>query len=840
MMERRIAATYRLQLRPGFGFTDAAAVVPYLARLGVSHLYLSPVYEAAPGSTHGYDVVDYSRLRAALGGDDAFASLVETAHDHGLGIVLDIVPHHMAATAENAWWWSVLELGQDSPYAQHFDIDWDPPTRRLRGSVLLPVLGDHYGRVLESGELHLERGKEDALVARYYEHVAPLSPDTADEIWAIAGRRGTDVDEVLAEINADRDRVDAILNRQHHRFARWQSANHELDYRRFFDIDSLVALRTERTEVLVDSHAMTLRLVQEGTVDGLRVDHVDGLRDPAAYLEWLRSRAPDAWIVVEKILRPGEALPQWPIDGTTGYDFLALAGALLVDPEGVAELEESYRRFVGVDHDADVCLLARREALVETLDTDLERLTAILVRVCEGRRRWRDFTRRELREALVEIIIRYGSYRSYVRTGTPATDADRRLVDQAIDATAREVPDVDGDLLDLLSLLFTGALTGDVEAEFVARFQQLTGPVAAKGTEDTAFYRWTPLLSLNEVGAEPDHPSVDAGEFHAECSMRQRTWPLTMAATSTHDTKRSEDVRARLMLLSEIPADWSSAAAHWAAMNNRHRDIEADAPDRQDEWFIYQQLVGAHPLGFDRAWTVIEKSLRESKRRTTWMSPDEHYEGVVRRFVEAIMTDVEFLDGLDRFVAPLVDPGRVNSLTLVALRLLAPGVPDTYQGTELWDDSLVDPDNRRPVDFTAHAAMLESIEARSAADLWREDRESGAPKLALVRDCLRVRADHPDAFGVGGSYRPFDVEGADAGHVVAFTRGDEVAVAVPRLVMKSTFGDARVALPPGHWHNVLTGADHGGGSLPFTEVRDDFPVAVLERLGPNFGEKQAP
>ena len=432
-MDRPLVGTYRLQLRPGFGFGDAADLVPYLADLGISHLYLSPVFEAAPGSTHGYDIVDYNRLRAELGGADAFAGLVQAAHEHGLGIVLDIVPHHMAAVAENAWWWSVLERGQDSPYAHHFDIDWDPPTRRLRGSVLLPVLGDHYGRVLESGELRLERGKQDALVARYYDHVAPLSPETADEIWAIAGRRGTGVDEVLAEINADRDRVDAILDRQHHRFARWQSANHELDYRRFFDIDSLVALRSERADVFVDCHEVVLRLVLEGAVDGLRVDHVDGLRDPAGYLERLRSHAPDAWIVVEKILRPGEELPPWPIDGTTGYDFLAVADGLLTDPDGVEELAETYRRFAGHEHGyAEVRKDARRQALVESLDTDLERLVAILVRVCEGRRRWRDFTRMELRDALVEVIVRVGAYRSYVRPGSPATDSDRALLDRAI------------------------------------------------------------------------------------------------------------------------------------------------------------------------------------------------------------------------------------------------------------------------------------------------------------------------------------------------------------------------------------------------------------------------
>jgi (1->4)-alpha-D-glucan 1-alpha-D-glucosylmutase len=830
-MDRPLVATYRLQLRPGFGFGEAADLVPYLATLGISHLYLSPVFEAAAGSAHGYDVVDPNQLRADLGGEEGFADLVHAAHAEGMGIVLDIVPHHMAATADNAWWWSVLELGQSSSYANHFDIDWDPPARRLRGSVLLPVLGDHYGRVLESGELHLERGKGDALVARYYDHVAPLSPETADELWAIAERRDCNVDEVLAEVNADPDRVDAILNRQHHRFAWWQAAAHDLDYRRFFDVDSLVALRSERPEVFVDSHRLTLRLVLDGMVDGLRVDHVDGLRDPAGYLERLRSHAPDSWILVETILHPDQDLPAWPIDGTTGYEFLALAGGLLTDPRGVDELVTAYERFTGAEADYDdVRIEARRETVEETLDADLERLVAILLRVCGGRPRWRDFTRAELRQASVEVVIRLRAYRSYVRPGTSTAASDRARIGGAIDDAGQGVTGLDPDLLELLRLLLTGELPGDDEADAVARFQQLSGPVAAKGEEDTAFYRWTPLLSVNEVGAQPDHPSVDVATFHAACAHRQRQWPRTMSTTSTHDTKRSEDVRARLALLSEIPAAWTRAVAHWAATNNRYRDVELEAPDPQDEWFIYQTLVGAHPLPLQRAWTVIEKSLREAKRRTSWVDPDHEYEHKVRRYVEAILGDEEFGAELDRFVAPLVDPGRINTLSLAALRLLAPGVPDTYQGTELWNNSLVDPDNRRPVDFDVRSAALESLEGRTAADAWRDARDAGAPKLALIRECLSLRRRQLDAFGADGSYRPLSVTGADGVQVVAFARGDEVAVAVPRMPLSSTFDDAQVRLPDGRWRNILTATDHDGGEIPFNDLRGAFPVAVIERV----------
>ncbi|HEY2813126.1 MAG TPA: malto-oligosyltrehalose synthase [Acidimicrobiales bacterium] len=831
-MERELIGTYRLQLQPGFGFEDAAGLIPYLADLGFSHLYLSPVFEAASGSTHGYDIVDPTRLRADLGGDAGFEALVETAHEHGLGVVIDIVPHHMAATADNAWWWSVLEHGESSPYAHHFDIDWDPPSRRLRGSVMLPVLGDHYGRVLDSGELHLERGKGDALVARYFDHVAPLSPETADELWAIAGRRGCDVIEVLSEVNGDPDRLDAILDRQHHRFARWQSAAHELDYRRFFDIDSLVAMRSERPEVFVDCHQLILRLVLNGAVDGLRVDHIDGLRDPAGYLEHLRSRAPEAWLVVEKILRPSERLPSWPVDGTTGYEFLALVGNLFVDGDGFDRILETYQRFIA--HDAryeQVRLAARRDVLGDGLDADLERLVALLVRVCEGRRRWRDFTRAELREATNEVIVRVGAYRAYVRANESPSEFDQRLVNDAIDGVERDMPDLDADLLDLLRVLFTGGLTGPDEAEAVARFQQLTGPVAAKGEEDTAFYRWTPLLSLNEVGSEPDHTAVDSAAFHAECARRQQVWPQAMLTTSTHDTKRSEDVRARLALLSEIPDAWSAAVAHWSAINNHLRDVEADAPDHQDEWFIYQTLVGAHPLPVERAWPVVEKSLREAKRRTNWTRSDEHYERAVHEFVDAILSDDEFVADLDRFVAPLVDPGRINALAQVALRMLAPGVPDTYQGTELWDNSLVDPDNRRPVDYSMRTAMLSALDGRTdaAAAAWRDERGSGAPKLALAHACLQLRARHADSFGRAGTYAPLAVDGADAGNLVAFLRGEAVVAAVPRLPLSSSFADTNVHLPDGSWHNVLTAGTHAGGVVRFTTLSGDFPVVVLER-----------
>jgi (1->4)-alpha-D-glucan 1-alpha-D-glucosylmutase len=829
-MTRDLVGTYRIQLRPDFGFREAATIVPYLRDLGVSHLYLSPSFEAVKGSTHGYDIVDPNRLRDELGGGRAFNELIDVAHREGLGIVLDIVPHHLAAAAENAWWWSVLELGRDSPYAFHFDIDWDPPERRLRGTILLPVLGDHYGRVLEAGELQLARDARDQLVVCYFEHVAPMSPDTADELWAEAGRRGCDVELVLDEVNQDIDRLDALLERQHHRFARWQAAAHELDYRRFFDIDSLVALRTERPTVFDDTHRLTSELVSDGKVDGLRVDHVDGLRDPDGYLSRLRAIAPGAWITVEKILRPPETTPDsWAVDGTTGYDFLAMTAGVLVDPVGVERLVDGYGRVTGDESTyTDTRLAARREGLRDSLDADLERVVAMLMRVCERNRRWRDFTRNELRDVVTEVCVHASAYRSYVRPGVEPTDADRQFVDRAIDGALDDRPDLDPDLLDLLRQLLLGNLAGDDESTLMARFQQLTGPVAAKGEEDTAFYRWVPLLCLNEVGTDPEQPSLSVKQFHARCVDLQRHWPMTMVTTSTHDTKRSEDVRARLAVLSETSDEWIETVSRWCDANDRYRDRDLDAPDRRDEWFIYQTLLGAHPLVLDRAWPVIEKSLREAKRRTDWVRINQDYESASRRFVESILADEGFLAELDGVVASVDEPGQINALAQVALRMLGPGVPDTYQGSELWDLSLVDPDNRRPVDYRERAHALSAIESVSAPELWTDHRSEGWPKLALLRACLRLRRRRPDAFGRDGAYHPLLVTGVDADRVIAFARGAEAVAVVPRLPKSGPPDDAVVVLPDGEWTNVLTG-DRYAGEVSFAKLCGGFPLALLER-----------
>ena len=829
-MTHDLIGTYRIQLRPEFGFRETARIVPYLQRLGVSHVYLSPVFEAAPGSTHGYDVVDPNALRSELGGRAGFDELLAALDEHDLGLVLDIVPHHMAASAENPWWWSVLELGRDSPYASHFDIDWDPPEQRLRGTLLLPVLGDHYGRVLEAGELRLAH-EDHQLVVRYFEHVAPLSPDTAEEVWAEAGRTGRPVEEILDQINRDVDRLDDLLSRQHHRFARWQAAAHELDYRRFFDVDSLVALRSERPAVFDDTHRLVRELAASEQVDGLRVDHVDGLRDPEAYLSRLRAAAPGTWLTVEKILRPHESIPDtWSADGTTGYDFLAAAGGVLLDAAGVDRLIEGYALVTADDATyEETKTAAKREVLREALAADVDRVVERLLRVCEHNRRSRDFTRTELRQAIDALCVQAPGYRSYVRPGLEPTESDRRFIGIMIDAARVARPDLDDGIFEFLRSVLLGELSGENEAEFVARFQQLTGPVAAKGEEDTAFYRWMPLLCLNEVGVEPDEAVVSVSAFHDDCADRQSRRPTGMLTTSTHDTKRSEDVRARLAVLSERPDEWIEAVQRWCAHNERHRDAELDAPDSRDEWFIYQTLLGAHPLPFERAWPVIEKSLRESKRRTSWIRVNEDYEDATRSFLKSVLEDEAFQRDFGAFVSELVEPGRINSLTLTTLRLLCPGVPDTYQGTELWDLSLVDPDNRRAVEYGQREALLGSIDQTDAADLWASDVDSGAAKFALVRAGLALRRRHADVFtGARSSYSPLDVTGLDADRVVAFERGGVVAAVVPRLPRSGLPDDAIVTLPDGGWTNALTDEQHAG-DVAFGKLRGGFPVALLER-----------
>ena len=878
-MRIRPVATYRLQLRPGFGFAEAAALVDQLADLGVSHLYLSPVLAAVPGSQHGYDVIDHARVNDELGGDEGFNALAGAARRRGLGILLDIVPNHMAIDPGNRWWWDVLENGPSSRYALSFDVSWDPPERRLKEVILVPVLADHYGRILESGGLRLER-LTDRIVLRYEDRALPLAPPslsgmlervgdvigsdeardaarlaaelaelapdaTHDErarrhaakeaVRARIARLCADdeaapaIDREVARINGDPDELDALLRRQHYRIAYWRTASRELDYRRFFDINELVGLRVEDPEVFAAVHERVVPWLRDGTVDGVRVDHVDGLRDPTGYLERLRAIAPDAWIVVEKILHRDERLRQWPVEGTTGYDVAGLLTRLLIDPRGVEALTATYRSFTGERRSfEEVATLAKHEQMRGALSADVERAVALLARVCEQHRRQRDHTRDELRAVVREIAAALAVYRTYVRAEAgEVEDDDRRWLDGAIGIVKRRRPAIDAELLRFFRSLLALEIRGDVESEFVMRFQQLTAPVMAKGVEDTALYRWSRLAALNDVGGDPGRASATVEELHRIARERLRRWPRALTATSTHDSKRSADVRARIGLLAEVPERWGEALARWSARNERHRT--GDLPDREIEHLYYQTLVGAHPLPADRALAYVRKAAREAKQRTSWTSPDEGYEDALAEFVHGTLADETFTADLAAFCAPVVAAGWTVSLAQTLVALTMPGVPDIYQGDELWDLSLVDPDNRRPVDFALRERLLREAATLSAPEILARTAE-GLPKLHVIRHALRLRSERQDIFD-RGAYEPLAVAGERAEHAVAFARGGEVAVVVPRFVLRlaADWRDTTVALPEGRWCDVLTGSPRSAGPHRVAEILDPFPVALLVR-----------
>jgi (1->4)-alpha-D-glucan 1-alpha-D-glucosylmutase len=892
-------ATYRVQLHAGFTFDDAAAVVDYLADLGISHLYCSPYLKAAPGSTHGYDVVDHHRLNPELGGAEAHERLCRALARRGMSQVVDIVPNHMAISGrENAWWWDVLENGPSSRYATYFDIDWDPPEERLRLRVLMPILGDHVGRCLDRGEITLVRDR-GSFELHYFDHAAPVSPRSLDDLLAeVAGRTGSDplasiavalgrlppavatdresveerhrdkevlranlgelfearpdvaaaVDDAVAGINADPDALDALLERQNYRLAYWRVAGQELDYRRFFDITTLIALRSENLFVFADTHETMVNLVRAGKVTGLRVDHVDGLRQPAAYLRLLRQAAgPDAYLVVEKILEPDEALPAgWEVEGTTGYDFAAGVSGLFVDPDGEAPLTELYASFVGrppwperggrhADYEA---LVLRNKHLVmrEVLAADVNRLTNLAVWVCERHRRHRDHTRQDLSRAVREVLACLDVYRTYSAPGgaLPSADDVARVGAAVARAVARR-PDVDADLFRFLGDLLLLRHPGVQEDDFALRFQQLSGAVMAKGVEDTTFYQFNRLVSLNEVGGDPGRFGTTVDDFHAANARTAREWPATLLATSTHDTKRSEDVRARISLLSEIPDAWGRAVTRWSGANEGHK--RNGMPDRNAEYLLYQVLVGAHPLDADRALAFMVKASREAKEHTSWIDPDPAYDEALADFVKAVLADAAFQADLAAFAAPLVTAGRVTSLAQTLLKLTSPGVPDLYQGTELWDLSLVDPDNRRPVDYDLRRRILDKARGASAGEVMA-GADEGGPKLWLTLRALDVRRGHAAAFAPGSTYQPVVATGARAAHVVAYLRGaadadpgGEVAVVVPRLVLGlgRGWGDTSVELPPGPWADELSATAVQGGPVALAGLLGDFPVALLTR-----------
>jgi (1->4)-alpha-D-glucan 1-alpha-D-glucosylmutase len=998
-------ATYRLQFNAHFTFRDAAALVPYLHDLGVSDCYASPYLQARPGSTHGYDISNHNALNAEIGTEDDYNAFVAALHERGMGQVLDVVPNHMGIGHSNRWWDDILENGPASPYAGFFDIDWYSSLKpELHEKVLLPMLGDPYGKALESGQLtlHYEAG---AFTIHYFRHRFPVDPGTYGRVLghrlddllrkeerpkegsdsippseieyqsiltAIAHlppRSATDpvrsaerqrekevikrrlaalldadpavrahVERNVGEFNGrpgephSFDLLDGLLDAQAYRLSYWRVAADEINYRRFFDVNELAALGMDKREVFDATHALVMRLVCEGKVNGLRIDHPDGLYDPKQYLQRLEQRyalcvardvfdndpefAGQNWddfqgplletlrqsaagsldspfrrplyVVVEKILGKGEPVPEdWPVWGTTGYEFLSVLDGLFVAADNVAAFSRHYERWrVKNGSFADVVYQKKFLILQVSLASELHVLAHQLDRLSEHSRWSRDFTLNSLRHALREIIACFPVYRAYI-TGDDIHPRDRFHVETAVARAKRKNPAISESLFhfvrDMILLRYPeGAGEEDRAAQrrFVGKFQQVTAPVMAKGVEDTAFYVYNRLASLNEVGGDPDRFGVSVSDFHRHNLDRQERWPWSLSSTATHDTKRGEDVRARINVLSETPREWQKAVTRWARLNKRHRvGIEdTTAPDRNDEYLFYQTLVGAWPLEpftgavaadfTARVQAYMEKATHEAKVHTSWVNPNPAYDDAVRRFVAGVL-DVEgnaaFLADFQAFQRRVSPFGLLEALARTVLKITSPGVPDTYQGTELWDFSLVDPDNRRPVDYERRRGLLSALRSRLSAlgpseagarrrELARdlaEVKEDGRVKLFVTFLALHARRDNPNLFTIG-DYLPADALGARRDHLCAFVRRRErrcAVVAVPRLLatLLGTAGDLPLGPPvwddtrlllsgvtPGlRLHNVFTGEEltagghDGQAALAAADLFAHFPVALL-------------
>jgi (1->4)-alpha-D-glucan 1-alpha-D-glucosylmutase len=884
-MAKTPVSTYRLQLHKGFTFDDAASIADYLKALGISHLYSSPYLQAAPNSMHGYDVVDHRKVNEELGGAEAHDRFCQRLGETGLGQVLDIVPNHMSLGEQNRYWWDVLENGTSSRYASFFDIDWNSAEERLRDKVLVPILGDQYGRVLNEGGIKIKRDGSMFTVEAAGQSlpVAPESlcvilgkvsdfakndtlsfisasfarlplPDFTDRRTVLARNRDKIVlhgllerlcaehgsvceaiDRAVKELNGNADGLDAFLNQQHYRLAYWKTADQQLGYRRFFDVNTLIGLRVEREYVFDETHALIVKWLKSGLLDGVRVDHPDGLRDPLQYFERLRNCAPEAWIVGEKILEPGEYLREsWPIEGTSGYDFLNAAMSVLVRPEGLRELGRHYAEFTGESTDFPTIAHDRKIAVMqEALGSDVNRLTNIFVDVCESHREQRDSTRAEIRRAIRETASCFAIYRTYVIPDRKEiTREDRDTIARAIKCAKDNRPDIDPALFDFMRDVLQFKVKGSNESEFVYRFQQFTSPVMAKGVEDTAFYNYNRLTALNEVGSNPACDGLTLEQFHDYNATMQKTHPETMTTLSTHDTKRSDDVRARLVVLTEIQDKFAETVKRWSDQNAKYRtgEFPGDFPDRGTEWFLYQTMVGAWPIDAERLRDYMQKAMREAKTRTSWVSNNEAYEKAVNTFIDAAMGDKHFVAELEGFVAEVLEAGRINSLTQTLLKYTAPGVPDMYQGGELWDLSLVDPDNRRPVDYMLRRKLLAQVEVMDAAAVLAR-MDEGLPKLWVVHRALQLRNAHREWFGPTADYVPLKAKGDKAEHVVAFRRGEHVVTVAPRfwMALGGNWGQTTIDLPKGSWTNVLTGETVEGGTSKLAELLKDFPLALLAR-----------
>jgi (1->4)-alpha-D-glucan 1-alpha-D-glucosylmutase len=968
-------STYRLQFNRDFTFEQARALVPYFCDLGITDCYSSPVLKARPGSPHGYDIVDHAQVNPETGGEAALVEFARALREREMGLLVDVVPNHMCiASAENEWWQDLLENGPSSQFARYFDVDWNPPNPSLKNRVLLPILGDQFGRVLEREEVRVAY-RDGAFQLHYWETQLPVAPRTATLVLRLAleGARAllddahphilelesiitslshlpprTETDparlrerrrekevvkrrlsnlvkesnevraavfDALQRLNGQRgrpesfDALEELISDQAYRLSFWRVAADDINYRRFFDINELAAVRVEERPVFTAVHEVVLRLVRRGLVNGLRVDHVDGLLDPFKYLTDLQREAAAArrtrkeearedvgdgagdagggrrlpfYVVVEKILGHDELLRrEWPVAGTTGYDFMNLLNGVFVDTSNAQAFRELYGDFTGARVKfSDLIYECKRLILKAAMSSELYVLSRRLARIAERSRYTRDFTQNSLHHALTEVIACFPVYRSYIRrTQTSVSPDDRLNINTAISAAKRRNPAQDPSVFDLIaSLLLLRDPKGTTPAEraerrdFALRFQQLTSPVTAKGLEDTAFYRFYPLASLNEVGGEPAIFGASLERFHRRNQDRQESWPHTLSATSTHDTKRGEDTRARINVLSEMPEDWNRALHRWREMNRRNKTtVEgAEAPDANEEYLFYQTLVGTWPLVgtndeaaradyISRVAEYMVKALKEAKLHTSWINPNEEYERAVGDFIAATLGGGDnadaFLEDFAAFQQLPARAGMLNSLSQTLLKATAPGVPDFYQGTELWAFTLVDPDNRRPVDYELRRRVLASLQEAGDGDVTEfvdgllEQPEDGRVKMYVTARSLNFRRERGELFA-RGLYLPLRAAGRRADSVVSFARaldGDACIVVAARFftrlgvgragtlaLRREVWGDTSLPLgdlPHARYRDVFTGRefDAADGALALAQVLSPLPVALLEQ-----------
>jgi (1->4)-alpha-D-glucan 1-alpha-D-glucosylmutase len=909
-------ATYRLQLTPDFDFDAAAAVVPYLKALGISHLYASPFMKARKGSTHGYDIVDHTRFNPELGGEAGFERLSQALKQHDLGLILDFVPNHVGVHfADNPWWLDVLEWGPASPHAASFDIDWELLPYRARGGVLLPIIGSSYGEALEKGEIELRYDAgEGNFSAWYFEHRLPIAPERYSEILRTivkeaAAEDGATGKQILAlasrykglrhpnrsEAPAFREALKGIpesadiiargleayragpgrtsqikalhhlLERQHYKLGHWRLASSDINYRRFFDVNTLAGLRVEDAGTFEAMHRLVRKLIAEDKLQGLRLDHIDGLRDPAQYFQRLRrlirkargSTTKPFYMVIEKILGEHEALHRFSgVHGTTGYEWLNAITQVLVDGSGLNPLDEIWRQISNTPPKLVPVLKESKRRVLETLLTsEFTVLTRLLARIASGHYSTRDYSADSLRQALELYVLHFPVYRTYLMSTSP-TAPDRSLISETIKKARAEWFAADDGIFDFLRDTLTMDLIGPGRPphsaprvrRFALKVQQFTGPVMAKSLEDTAFYRYHRLLALNEVGGDPAADGLSTDAFHGAMAARAGKWPHGMTATATHDTKRGEDARARLIALTEIPGEWTSAVARWKVLNAPLLVIEGEmrAPSATSEYMLYQALLGAWPLGarddvfVERMQAYALKGAREGKQETSWLNPNEAYETGLQTFIARILdrsASAEFLNSLEALVQRVALLGALNSLSQVTLKATMPGVPDFYQGTEFWDLSLVDPDNRRPVDFAERIAVLAKMETPDWDSLV-QDWPNGHLKLAWTRQLLKLRTEFAEVF-THGDYQPLEVMGPHRDHVIAFARRhgrDAVITAVAKsLAPLSQGGRAwpRAEAFEGSLnlggHSVEgVGGDGRMTEIPLSTLFRHLPVAVLK------------